>query len=169
MGTIADRLRKRGIATEVLLAALGALFILAELALVLRVPLPSVLPWSVVSIVGAGTVLSFAIIADYFPVEIAARANGALNLLHFGWAFVVQYGIGLIVGQWSTQDGHYPVVAYQNRIRSQPRASGGRVDLVRSALAQELCQISSLLIRAAERGFRWSASARARGVRGSSP
>jgi sugar phosphate permease len=113
LGTLADRLRKRGIATEVLLAVFGALFMLAELALVLRVPLPSILPWSVVSVVGAATVLSYAIIADYFPIEIAARANGALNLLHFGWAFVVQYGIGLIVNQWVPQDGHYPVDAYQ--------------------------------------------------------
>lgn len=113
LGTIADRLRKRGIATEVLLAVFGGLFILAELALVLRVPLPSILPWSVVSVVGAATVLSYAIIADYFPVEIAARANGALNLLHFGWAFVVQYGTGLIVNQWAPQEGHYPIDAYQ--------------------------------------------------------
>jgi hypothetical protein len=113
LGTLADRLRKRGIATEVLLAVFGALFMLAELALIMRVPLPSILPWSIVSVVGAATVLSYAIIADYFPVEIAARANGALNLLHFGWAFVVQYGIGLIVGYWAPQDGHYPVDAYQ--------------------------------------------------------
>lgn len=113
LGTLADRLRKRGIATEALLAVLGALFMFAELTLVLRVPLPSILPWCVVSVVGAATVLSYAIIADYFPVEIAARANGALNLLHFGWAFVVQYGIGLIVGRWAPQDGHYPVFAYQ--------------------------------------------------------
>jgi len=82
LGTLADRLRKRGVATEVLLAAFGALFMLAELAIILRVPLPSILPWSVVSVVGAATVLSYAIIADYFPIEIAARANGALNLLH---------------------------------------------------------------------------------------
>src|SRR5258708_16729729 len=113
LGTLADRLRKRGVATEVLLAAFGALFMLAELAIILRVPLPSILPWSVVSVVGAATVLSYAIIADYFPIEIAARANGALNLLHFGWAFVVQYGIGLIVNQWVPQDGRYPVEAYQ--------------------------------------------------------
>jgi MFS family permease len=114
LGTIADRLRRRGIATEVLLAVFGGLFMLAELALIFRVPLPSILPWTFVPLVGAGTVLSYAIIADYFPIEIAARANGALNLLHFGWAFVVQYGIGLIVGHWSTQGGHYPVVAYQS-------------------------------------------------------
>lgn len=114
LGMIADRLRKCGVATEVLLAAFGGLFMLAELALVLRVPLPSILPWSVVSVVGAGTVLSYAIIADYFPVEIAARGNGALNLLHFGWAFAAQYGIGLIIGHWAPLDGHYPTIAYQS-------------------------------------------------------
>jgi len=113
LGMLADRLRKRGIATEVLLAVFGALFMLAELTLVLRMPLPSIVPWSIVSVVGAATVLSYAIIADYFPVEVAARANGALNLLHFGWAFAVQYGVGLIVGHWAPQDGHYPVAAYQ--------------------------------------------------------
>lgn len=113
LGTLADRLRKRGIATEVLLAVFGALFMLAELAIVLRLPIPSILPWSIVSVMGAATVLSYAIIADYFPIEIAARANGALNLSHFGLAFAAQYGIGLIVSHWSPQDGHYPVIAYQ--------------------------------------------------------
>jgi predicted MFS family arabinose efflux permease len=113
LGTLADRLRKRGIATEVLLAAFGALFMLAELAILLRLPIPSILSWSIVSVMGAATVLSYAIIADYFPTEIAARANGALNLLHFGLAFAAQYGIGLIVSHWSPQDGHYPLIAYQ--------------------------------------------------------
>ena len=113
LGVMADRLRKRGITAEVLLAAMGGVFIVAELALILRVPLPSLLPWCVVSVMGAATVLSYAMIADYFPQGLAARANGALNLVHFGWAFAVQYGIGLVVEQWSSQDGHYPVVAYQ--------------------------------------------------------
>ncbi|HLG85942.1 MAG TPA: MFS transporter [Alphaproteobacteria bacterium] len=113
LGGIADRLRKHNMGTEIPLAGVGALFVVAELALVLRVPLPSLLPWSIVSITGAATVLSFAVIADYFPNEYAARANGALNLLHFGWAFAVQYGIGLVVGQWPSQDGHYPIAAYQ--------------------------------------------------------
>ena len=113
LGAMADRLRKFDIRTEVLLAGVGALFIVAELALVLRITLPSLLPWSIVSIAGAATVLSFAVIADYFPKEFAARANGALNLLHFGWAFAMQYGIGLVVQQWPSQDGHYPVAAYQ--------------------------------------------------------
>ena len=113
VGAMADRLRKHNIRAEVLLAGVGGLFAVAELALILRLPLPSLLPWSMVSIAGAATVLSFAAIADYFPKQFAARANGALNLLHFGWAFLVQYGIGLVVGQWPSQDGHYPVAAYQ--------------------------------------------------------
>jgi MFS family permease len=112
LGTLAHRLRKRGVTTEALLAVFGALFMLAELVIILRAPLPSILPWSVISVVGGATVLSYAIIADYFPIEIAARANGALNLLHFGWAFTIQYGIGLVVGQWPSHDGHYPVAAY---------------------------------------------------------
>ncbi len=113
LGAMADRLRKLNIRTEVILAAVGVLFTLAELALVLRIPLPSLLPWFTVSMAGAATVLSFAAVADYFPGEFAARSNGALNLLHFGWAFMVQYGIGFVVGQWPSQGGHYPVVAYQ--------------------------------------------------------
>jgi hypothetical protein len=39
-----------------------------------------------------------------------------LNLLHFGWAFAAQYGIGLIVGHWVPQDGHYPTIAYQSAL-----------------------------------------------------
>ena len=113
LGVIADRLRKRGITADVPLAVLGGLFIVAEFALVLRVPLPSLLSWCIVSVMGAATVLSYAMIAEYFPQELAARANGALNLVHFGWAFAIQYGVGLVVGQWLPQDGHYPVVAYQ--------------------------------------------------------
>jgi hypothetical protein len=110
---VADRFSKLNVRTEAVLACVAALFVLAELALVLRIPLPSFLPWSVISIAGAATVLSFAVVADYFPGEFAARANGALNLMHFGCAFTIQYGIGLVVGQWSSQDGHYPVAAYQ--------------------------------------------------------
>jgi MFS family permease len=114
LGMLADRLRRHGIRTEAILAAVGVLFVLAQFALVFQLPLPSLLLWCIVSVMGAATVLSFAVIADYFPVELAARANGALNLLHFGWAFVVQCGIGMILAQWSPQAGHYPVEAYQS-------------------------------------------------------
>jgi MFS family permease len=113
LGTVADRMRRRGIGPERLFALLAVLFIAAQLALIFRLPLPSSLLWSVVAVVGAGTVLSYAIVAEYFPKELAGRANGALNVFHFGWAFTLQYAIGLILQQWPGQDGHYPTIAYQ--------------------------------------------------------
>ncbi|WP_458147724.1 MFS transporter [Bradyrhizobium sp. UFLA05-109] len=113
LGTSADWLRRRGIGSEALFAAVTVLFVGAELALILRAPLPSLLPWLVISIVGAATVLSYATVAEYFPRELTGRANAGLNVLHFGWCFIAQYGTGLILDQWPVQEGHYPIIAYQ--------------------------------------------------------
>lgn len=112
-GITVHHTKRRGIGAETILAVVAVLFIAAELALILRAPLPSILLWSVVAIVGTATVVSFAVIADYFPLELAGRANGALNVLHFGWAFLAQYTTGLILEQWSTEDGHRAILAYQ--------------------------------------------------------
>ena len=112
-GTLVHCVRRRGAGAETILAVVAVLFIAAEFALILRAPLPSILPWSVVAIVGTATVVGFTIIADYFPPELAGRANGALNVLHFGWAFLAQYGTGLILEQWSMEDGHRAILAYQ--------------------------------------------------------
>src|SRR5262249_21702498 len=113
LGSIADQMRRRGIGPERLFALLALLFIAAQLALILRLPLPSPVLWSAVAVVGAGTVLSYAIVAECFPKELTGRANGALNVFHFGWAFVLQYAIGLVLQQWPSQDGRYPTIAYQ--------------------------------------------------------
>jgi type IV secretory pathway TrbF-like protein/predicted MFS family arabinose efflux permease len=113
LGTAADRLRRRGVGPQVLLGFVATTFIAAQLALVLRLPVSSYLPWSIAAAAGSGTILSYAILAEYFPKEIAGRANGALNLFHFGAAFVIQYIIGVVLAQWPSQDGHYPAIAYQ--------------------------------------------------------
>ena len=63
-------MRRRGVALQTLLVGVAMLFIAAQLTLILRLPLPSCLSWSVVAAVGAGTVLSYAIVADYFPKEL---------------------------------------------------------------------------------------------------
>jgi MFS family permease len=112
-GVAVDRLRRRGVGPRVLLGLLAIIFITAQLALIMRLPLPSYVPWIVVAAVGAGTVLSYAILAEYFPTELASRANAALNLFHIGGAFVVQYMTGLVVQLWAPTDGHYPEIAYQ--------------------------------------------------------
>jgi MFS family permease len=113
LGVAADRLRGRGIGPEVLLGLVAAVFIATQFALILRLPLPSYLQWAVVAAVGAATVLSFAILAEYFPKQLAGRANGALNLFHIAAAFVVQYATGVVLQHWTPQAGHYPEIAYQ--------------------------------------------------------
>jgi MFS family permease len=113
LGVAADRLRRRGVGPEVLLGIVAAVFIATQFALILRLPLPTYLQWAVVAAVGAATVLSFAILAEYCPKELAGRANGALNLFHIAAAFVVQCATGVVLEHWTPQAGHYPEIAYQ--------------------------------------------------------
>jgi MFS family permease len=74
---------------------------------------PSHLLWIIIAAAGAATVLSFAILAQYFPKEASGRANAALGVLHVGAAFALQSLAGLIIGQWPQTDGHYPAEAHQ--------------------------------------------------------
>ena len=131
LGIAADRLRRRGIGPETLLGGVATVFIAIQVALILRLPLPSYLLWSGVAATGATTVLSYAVLADYFPKELTGRANGVLNLFHIAAAFVVQYATGLVVQQWFPDAGHYPEVAYQTALRSDPCRSDRGLDLVR--------------------------------------
>ena len=112
-GRLAYRLSRQNAGLENVLAVIATLFVAAQLALILRLPVPLPLSWCIVAAVGAAPVISFAIIGEYFAPEVSARANGALNTLHFGWAFVVQYATGLILEQWPQVAGHYPTIAYQ--------------------------------------------------------
>lgn len=113
LSVTADRLSRRGIGPQLLFGLVATVFIVAQLALILRWPLPSYIPLGIVAAVGAATVLSNAILAEYFPKEIAGRANAALNMFHIGEAFVLQYMIGVVVQLWTPIEGRYPEVAYQ--------------------------------------------------------
>jgi MFS family permease len=112
-GVAVDQLRQHGVGPRALLGLVAMICIAAQLALILRLPLPSYVPWIIMAATGAGTVLSYAILAEYFPTELAGRANATLNLFHIGGAFVVQYMTGLVVQLWAPTDGHYPEIAYQ--------------------------------------------------------
>jgi MFS family permease len=113
LGTAADRLRAAGVRTETLLAGTLSLSALAQTALILQWPLPSLLPFAVIAAAGAATVLSFAVMGEYFPKAMAGRANGALNLLHVGAAFAVQSATGLLIAQWPQAHGGYPAEAHR--------------------------------------------------------
>ena len=113
LGVLADQLGRRGVGPEALLGIVAVVFMTAQLALILRWPVPSYVLWAIVAAVGAATVLSYAILAEHFPREFAGRANAALNVFHIGGAFVLQYATGAVLAHWTPQAGHYPEIAYQ--------------------------------------------------------
>lgn len=113
LGVAADRLKQRGITSETLFGVTAALFMLTQLAVVLRWPVPSYVSWVLIAAAGAGTVLSYAILPEYFPKEASGRANSALNQLHLSFAFAVQWLIGVVVDQWPSPDDRHPIEAYQ--------------------------------------------------------
>jgi MFS family permease len=113
LGFAAHKLRRRGVGPRTLLAWVAIVFFAAQFALILRLPVPTCVPWVVVAAVSAATVLSYSILAECFPKELAGRANAALNVFHIGCAFIVQYVTGLVVQHWIPQQGHYPEIAYQ--------------------------------------------------------
>ena len=100
LGALAERLRRAGISTEMFLAGTLALSMAAQLALLLGVPVSSHLLFAIIAAAGATTVLSFAILARYFPKEVAGRANAALGVLNMGTAFGLQCLSGFIIAQW---------------------------------------------------------------------
>lgn len=112
IGVGADQLRRRT-SPQALLATIAVVFILAQFLLILRLPVPSYLLWAIVAGVGATTVLSFAVLGEHFPSEIAGQANAALNVVHVVSAFLFQYAIGVVIQQWPSYEGHYPLSAYQ--------------------------------------------------------
>lgn len=113
LGVVADRLRRRDVSPQSLLAATAASAILAQLAIIMRWPVPAYCAWIIVGVAGAATVLSFASIAELFSKETSGRANAALNLLHVGGAVLIQCLTGFVVALWPEQNGHHPAIAYQ--------------------------------------------------------
>ncbi|MGE3702605.1 MAG: nitrate/nitrite transporter [Hyphomicrobiaceae bacterium] len=116
IGIAGDRLRRRGVSLSTTFAIATSLALLAQLALVLRWPIPTWLPWIAIAGVGAGTVLSYAIVAELFPKSASGRASGALNLLHIGCAFLVQLGTGFVLDLGPIEAGRHPPVAYQTAL-----------------------------------------------------
>jgi MFS family permease len=113
LGALAERLRRAGLATEMFLAGTLALSMVAQLGLILGVPVSSHVQFAVIATASATPVLSFAILARYFPKEMVGRANAALGVLNMGSAFGLQCLAGLIIARWPADTGHYPAQAHQ--------------------------------------------------------
>ncbi len=63
---------------------------------------------------GSSGILVYALYGRYFPTNLAGRTNSAQNMLSFVVAFIVQWGVGEIVGLYPRlAGGGYPAAAHQ--------------------------------------------------------
>ena len=114
IGLCADLLRRLGVRSMTIFGWTCLVFMALQLASLGRVRLPSWLLWGAIGSFGSMTVLSYSIIGELFPPEKIGRANGALNVLHLGMAFVLQYGMGIVAAHWHPDlQGHLGVAAYR--------------------------------------------------------
>lgn len=113
---IADRLAGRGVPVLAVAASGSALFLLAQLALVLRAPLPNAVLWSAFAFFGTCSTLYFSVVPRWFPPAMSGRVLTALNMLIFVAAFLLQGLVGLalarlVEGGVSVASAHAEILA----------------------------------------------------------
>jgi len=104
-GLVTDRLARVGIGLPKVLGASTVLFFGAQLIIIFELDSAGVWPWILFGLVGHMSVLAYAHLSHYFPLEFAGRANTSLNLVVFAGVFVVQYGMGVIINAFPLDVG----------------------------------------------------------------
>ena len=111
-GWLARGLERRGLSLEAS-AGLGmAIFIVAQIVIVLDVPLSAAVRWIFYGLAGTTGILCYASLTRQFRPELAGRVSTALNLLVFAAAFLLQYGFGLILDAWPHEAAAYAPAAH---------------------------------------------------------
>ena len=112
IGMLADRLSRRGVSMlAVMKASMGVT--LAMFALMTAGQVDWVLPvLFVYAFCAPGGVVVYAILSRHFPGHLSGRVNTAVNMLAFLGGFTVQWGMGVIIGIWPAEAGHYSPSGY---------------------------------------------------------
>lgn len=108
-GIMASRLAQRGVAPINLLRVGMGTFLIVQCGLAFQVS-DLLLPlWLAFGFFGVSGSLSYPLIAQQFPPELAGRANTAVNLLVFVFAFAGQWAVGAIINRWPKMgEGYHP-------------------------------------------------------------
>jgi MFS family permease len=113
-GALARAFERRGVTVHLFSGVTMALFVLVQALIAARVPLPATVLWAAYGALGGTGILTYAVLAEYFPVRLIGRVNTTFTLVIFLEVFVLQVAIGAALGHWPARDGHYPAVAHQN-------------------------------------------------------
>ncbi|HSH43493.1 MAG TPA: MFS transporter [Arenicellales bacterium] len=109
LGSTTAALGRRGISTfTTATVCVGLAVVPLALMIVLEEGAPAWVCWPAFGFFGTGSILYYAALSQHFPRQIAGRVNTALNLLVFVGAFVLQWGIGVVIDHWSVGDAFSP-------------------------------------------------------------
>lgn len=114
LGTVAERLSRRGIPTMITSVA-GMMTFMGMQLIVLLVPAQwALFVWPIYGFFGTSGIIAYAALSQTFPVHLSGRVTTAVNLLVFIAAFGAQWAIGAIIGMWPVgADGSYAVMGYR--------------------------------------------------------
>jgi len=112
-GAVADWLSRRGVSLITVMLGFLAVYVLAQIAIILPIRGYDAWLWSLFGMCGQVAVLAYPWLSSYFGVKLSGRSNTAANLLMFLAAFAIQYVVGVVIDLWPrTASGGYPVEAY---------------------------------------------------------
>jgi len=111
-GVAARGLQKRGVTVYAFCGFGMGLFVLVQVLMLARAPIAPALLIACYGVFGGTGILSYAVMAEYFPTHMIGRALSTLTLVLFILIFGLQVGIGAMLSRWPTQGGHYPAAAH---------------------------------------------------------
>lgn len=113
LGTLATHLSRHGIRPMRTAAAGMAIFMALLLLPIFQINIGPLLFWMLFGFSGTAGILTYAVLSQSFPADLAGRVNTALNLLVFVAAFAVQWGTGAIINLWPVMpNGTYSPAGY---------------------------------------------------------
>lgn len=115
-GLLTDRLTRLGL-RPMTVAGGGMIAFLAMIGILAAGGTGGTMLWLLLACLGflaTAVSLTYSLLSQHFPGDLAGRANTALNVLVFLAAFVIQWGIGVVLSAWEDPATHrYDPVGYQ--------------------------------------------------------
>jgi predicted MFS family arabinose efflux permease len=96
-GWIADRAQRHRLTIELVVGCSFLIFAISQFLVMLHAPVPPVPPWILFGFADQAGNLGYAILAAHFGSGAAGRAQTTANLLLFGSAWALQWGIGAVL------------------------------------------------------------------------
>ena len=111
-GALARVLERRGLSVYLFSGLTMVSFVAVQIAIAAQLAIPQFLLWSAYGALGGTGIMTYSVLATYFPPRLQGRVNTTFTLVIFLLIFVMQSTIGAALGHWPVVDGHYPVAAH---------------------------------------------------------